>query len=307
MVKVVAVNISKEKGVIKKPVNEIILSGTGIENDAHAGSWHRQVSLLAKESIQKYAEKLGRDIQPGEFAENITTEGMEIYKATPLSCFENVNIVLQVTQIGKKCHGSNCAIFKESGDCVMPKEGVFARVIKGGRLKAGDILNYIPKVVKALIITLSDRASKGEYNDISGPKLENNLKDHIKKLGWEFGSELKIIPDEVDQLREVIEASYADYDVIFTTGSTGIGPRDIAPEALKPLLDKEIPGIMELIRVKYGMDKPNAILSRSVAGVKGDTLIYSIPGSPKAIDEYCIEIFKTLKHSMLMIRSIDSH
>jgi len=307
MVKVVAVNTSKEKGTIKNPVNEIILSGTGIENDAHAGSWHRQVSLLALESIQKYAEKLGRDIQPGEFAENITTEGMEIYKATPLSCFENGNIVLQVTQIGKKCHGNNCAIFKESGDCVMPKEGVFARVIKGGRLKAGDTFNYIPKVVKALIITLSDRASKGEYNDISGPKLENNLKGHIKKLGWEFGSELKIIPDEVDQLREVIEAGYADYDVIFTTGSTGIGPRDIAPEALKPLLDKEIPGIMELIRVKYGMDKPNAILSRSVAGVKGDTLIYSIPGSPKAIDEYCIEIFKTLKHSMLMIRSIDSH
>ena len=307
MVNVIAVNISKERGTIKKPVNEIILSGKGIENDAHAGSGHRQVSLLAIESIQKYADKSGRDIQPGEFAENITTAGMEIYKATPLSCFENDNIVFQVTQIGKKCHGTSCAIYKETGDCVMPKEGIFARVIKGGILKAGDTLNYTPKVVKVLIITLSDRVSKGEYKDISGPKLESNLQSHMKEIGWELDAALKIIPDEVDQLQDIINENYTDFDIIFTTGSTGIGPRDIAPESIRPLLDKEIPGIMELIRVKYGMDKPNAMLSRSMAGVKGKTLIYSLPGSPNAIDEYCSEILKTLKHSMLMIHSIDSH
>ena len=247
MVKIVAVNISEKKGTIKKPVEEILLTDKGIEKDAHAGTWHRQVSLLASESIQKQRDLAGREISPGEFAENITTQGMEIHKATQLSHFENENISLQVTQIGKKCHGSSCAIFRESGDCVMPREGIFARVIRGGTLKAGDTLEYIPKVIKALIITLSDRASKGEYTDISGPRLRDLLKLHIEGLGWDFSPQLKIIPDEIGQLQEIIEASYTDFDIIFTTGSTGIGPRDIAPEAIRPILDKEIPGIMELI------------------------------------------------------------
>jgi len=307
MVKIVAVNISEKKGTIKKPVKEILLTDKGIEKDAHSGNWHRQVSLLASESIQKQRDLAGREISPGEFAENITTEGMEIHKATQLSHFENEELCLQVTQIGKKCHGSSCAIFRESGDCVMPREGIFARVIRGGTLKAGDTLEYFPKVVKALIITLSDRASKGEYTDISGPRLQKLLKLHIEGLGWGFSSQLKILPDEISRLREIIESSYTDFDIIFTTGSTGIGPRDIAPEAIRPILDKEIPGITELIRVKFGTDKPNATLSRSVAGLKGETLIYCLPGSPKAIDEYCSEILKTLKHSILMIHSIDSH
>ena len=124
MVKIVAVNISEKKGTIKKPVKEILLTDKGIEKDAHSGNWHRQVSLLASESIQKQRDLAGREISPGEFAENITTEGMEIHKATQLSHFENEELCLQVTQIGKKCHGSSCAIFRESGDCVMPREGV---------------------------------------------------------------------------------------------------------------------------------------------------------------------------------------
>ena len=97
------------------------------------------------------------------------------------------------------------------------------------------------------------------------------------------------------------------YNIIFTTGGTGIGPRDITVETIIPLLTKEIPGIMEYIRVKYGSEKPNALLSRGVAGLIGTTLIYTLPGSVKAVNEYMEEIFKTLMHALQMIYGIDSH
>jgi molybdenum cofactor synthesis domain-containing protein len=307
MIEIISVNTSVKKGEIKNNVEEIILNQEGIEGDIHAGSWHRQVSLLGLESITKFEKKLGREIRPGEFAENITTRGMDVAGITPLSIIANANIRLQVTQIGKKCHGKNCAIFRETGDCIMPAEGVFARVLKGGTLRAGDTLEYIPKTINSLVITLSDRVSRGEYEDISGPLLKNRIQEFIGDLGWESEINLCVVPDEIKDVQKILKDEGRDHDLIFTTGSTGIGPRDVAPEAIKPMLDKEIPGIMEMIRVKYGMEKHNALLSRSIAGVMGQSLVYCLPGSPKAIEEYTKEIFKTLRHSLLMLHSIDSH
>ncbi|MDO9512649.1 MAG: hypothetical protein Q7J34_12875 [Bacteroidales bacterium] len=141
---VLAVNISEEKGTIKKPVDHIILNEKGVENDAHAGDWHRQLSLLAAESISRFEVSMNRKINFGEFAENISTQGLELKDCKPGDLFYNETIRLEVTQIGKSCHGSNCEIFKEVGNCVMPKEGIFARVISGGVLKAGDKLWYQP-------------------------------------------------------------------------------------------------------------------------------------------------------------------
>lgn len=305
--KVIAVNTSVRKGSVKKPVPGIVLNMEGIENDAHAGPWHRQVSLLGIESIRRFEKETGRPTAPGEFAENITTEGLELSGTSPLSIIHNENITLEITQIGKKCHGSSCAIYKETGDCIMPKEGIFARVINAGLLKAGDLLEYTPKIIKALIITLSDRASKGQYKDVSGPLLAEKLEKHVIDSGWDFEAGLQIIPDETEVLQNLLRSESGKFDLVFTTGSTGIGPRDIAPEAVRPLLDKEIPGIMELIRVKYGMEKHNALLSRSLAGVIEKTLVYCLPGSPRAIEEYTGEISKTLKHSLLMLNSIDQH
>jgi len=95
--------------------------------------------------------------------------------------------------------------------------------------------------------------------------------------------------------------------LVFTTGGTGIGPNDVTPEAVRKIIDKEMPGIMELIRVKYGTEKPGALLSRSVAGVASQTLIYALPGSPKAVKEYTDEIFKTVMHAFRMLFGVDSH
>ncbi len=142
-IKVVSVNISREKGTIKTPVPEIVLNDKGVAGDAHAGDWHRQVSLLAKESVEKWAAKAGRKVNWGEFAENITTEGITLYETNPGDKLIIGDTELEVTQIGKKCHGKGCAIFKEVGNCVMPAEGIFAKVIRYGKVKPGDIIEYI--------------------------------------------------------------------------------------------------------------------------------------------------------------------
>jgi MOSC domain-containing protein YiiM len=137
--KIVAVCSSETKGIKKVDIKQGILKTEyGLIDDAHAdSSWHRQVSLLAVESIEK-AQKMGFDVGPGDFAENLTCEGIDLVSlqvGTRLSVGDG--ITLEITQIGKECH-SGCAIFKQTGKCIMPKEGVFARVIKGGPVKTGD-------------------------------------------------------------------------------------------------------------------------------------------------------------------------
>lgn len=140
---VVAVCISEKKGERKKPVESVELrENHGIVGDAHAGEWHRQVSLLAKESIEKM-RKMGLDVDSGDFAENITTQGIDL-PALPVGTLVEIGeTLLEVTQIGKECH-TRCAIYHQAGDCVMPKEGIFARVLQGGVVKPGDSIKVIP-------------------------------------------------------------------------------------------------------------------------------------------------------------------
>ena len=307
-IKVLSVNISEKKGTIKVPVDKISLSHIGIEGDAHSGKWHRQISLLGKESLDKTEPSIGRKLEYGEFAENITTEGFPLYTMKPFDKLICGDILLEVTQIGKKCHGANCSIFQETGNCVMPKEGIFCRVIQGGDLQAGAVFEYHPRVIKVHIITLSDRASQGIYEDKSGPLLKKLSETFFSESGRSVIIENSAIPDDEALLEELLKSLIEkNTDIIFTTGGTGIGPRDITPDVVKALLDKEIPGIMEMIRMKYGMQFPNALISRSIAGVAGRTLIYTLPGNPKAVKEYSDEIFKTVEHSFRMLYNIDEH
>ena len=308
MIEVLSVNISEKKGVVKHEVPKIVLDDKGIITDAHAGSWHRQVSMLGIESVEKFEKKAGRKIKFGEFAENITTKGMELFNTKPFDRFVNENIELEVTQIGKKCHGDNCAIYREVGNCVMPKEGIFVRVKKGGELKAGVKFTYSPKVFKIRVITLSDRASSGVYEDKSGPKVTEFLEEYFEKIAWRCEIENIIIPDDPEQLALLLtDVAQKKIDIVFTTGGTGIGPKDFTPDIIHPMLDKEIPGIMEHIRLKYGQEKPNALLSRGIAGVMNESLVYVMPGSVKAVKEYMTEITKTLQHLIFMLHALDVH
>jgi molybdenum cofactor synthesis domain-containing protein len=307
-IKVVSVNISEKKGTIKIPVPEIELNELGVSGDAHAGNWHRQVSLLADESVERFTHSAGRKIKYGEFAENITTIGLELVNTHPLDRLTIGNVELEITQIGKECHGTSCNIFKEVGNCVMPKEGIFARVLKNGKIKAGDEVEYIPRIYRVRIITLSDRASRGEYSDRSGPKIEQLLSSFFEAEGWKYVIERKLIADNEKELSILLsQAREQQFDIVITTGGTGIGPRDITPEVVEPLLDKKIPGIMELIRFKYGSVKPNALISRAVAGVMKQSLVYTLPGSVKAVEEYLTEIIPTLRHSIYMLHNLDAH
>jgi molybdopterin adenylyltransferase len=165
----------------------------------------------------------------------------------------------------------------------------------------------IPEKIDVLIITLSDRAHKGEYRDLSGPRIKERLLEYFMEQNWTGEFNLTLIPDDSAMLEGILKSAGNVYKLIFTTGGTGIGPRDITVDTVRSLLSKEIPGIMEYIRVKYGSVNPNALLSRSVAGVLGDALIYTLPGSVKAVDEYMTEILKTLNHTFMMKSGIDKH
>jgi molybdopterin adenylyltransferase len=165
----------------------------------------------------------------------------------------------------------------------------------------------IPEEIEVLVITLSDRASKGDYEDLSGPAISKMVQNYFEGINIKCTITAILIPDVPEELREILHVSGANFNIIFTTGGTGIGLRDITVDTIKPLLTKEIPGIMEFIRVKYGTDKPNALLSRGVAGLIGNTLIYTLPGSVRAVNEYMEEIQKTLLHTLQMLYGIDNH
>ena len=140
--RIVSVNLATDKGVRKSPQTEVVLvAGHGVRGDAHAGPWHRQVSLLAVESVQKMRDK-GLDVNPGDFGENLTTAGIVLHEL-PIGARMSVGeTLLEVTQIGKVCH-DHCAIYYAAGDCVMPREGIFVRVLRGGLLRAGDTITLV--------------------------------------------------------------------------------------------------------------------------------------------------------------------
>ena len=143
MAKIVSINISTKKGVIKDPISKAELKiDHGIVGDAHAGNWHRQISMLAEESIQKMKDKGFNHLKFGDFAENITTEGIEVHTLPVGTKLKIGECEVEVTQIGKKCH-NGCAIKQTTGDCVMPREGIFVKVLKEGTIQPNDIIEVL--------------------------------------------------------------------------------------------------------------------------------------------------------------------
>lgn len=296
--RVIAVCISEKKGTQKKEVPSVkLVPDWGIENDAHAGKWHRQVSLLALEKIEAFREK-GADVDFGAFGENIVAEGFD-FRTLPVGTrFRIGDALLELSQIGKECH-THCAIYHQVGDCIMPREGVFTVVLRGGTVKAGDEIEMIDadpdRPFTAAWITLSDKGAAGEREDKSGPLIGEMLTG----AGYNVVEGL-LIPDDPETLkRQLIRlADQRQVNVIFTTGGTGFSPRDLTPEATIEVCDRLTPGISEAIRA-YSMTKtPKAMLSRAAAGMRKQTLIINLPGSPKAVKE-CLEfILNPLEHGL---------
>lgn len=296
MGKVVSVNISEKKGTIKHPVEQIELrKGFGIEGDAHARDWHRQVSLLDLSSFDKMHNNASVELKPGIFAENITTEGVDLWHLPVGTRLEIGDTLLEITQIGKECH-RHCQVFRQVGDCVMPREGIFAKVIMEGMIKAGQSIKIIP-TLRVVILTVSDKGSTGERADLSGPALAEALEGKATVLIQD------IVPDDFEQIKEkLIAYSEQGLDLVFTTGGTGFAPRDNTPEATMAVIERPAPGIVEAIRARSLEITPFAMLSRATAGIRGKTLIINFPGSPKAALE-CLEVFlPVMNHAVETLR-----
>ncbi len=296
MASVVSLNISEKKGMIKHAVEQIELKvNHGIVGDAHAGNWHRQVSFLDLSSFGKMRNSATVDLRPGIFAENITTEGIDLWHLPIGTQLQLGEAVLEITQIGKECH-RHCQVFRQVGDCVMPREGIFGIVIKEGVVKPGQEIQIIP-TLRVAILTVSDKGSTGEREDLSGPALAEALEGKAQVLIQE------IVPDEFEEIRAKL-LSYCDQelDLVFTTGGTGFAPRDVTPEATQAVVERQTPGITEAIRAKSMEITPMAMLSRATAGIHGKTLIINLPGSPKAAVE-CLEVFlPVMNHAVETLR-----
>lgn len=297
-----AICISDHRGTAKYVIHEAELKADwGIVGDAHAGNWHRQVSLLEREKIEAFRKK-GVDVAYGAFGENLIVNGIDLRTIQVGSLIHVGACLLELTQIGKECH-DHCAIYKAVGECIMPKEGVFARVLKGGTIQPGDEIIVEPLAkdhpFTAAIITLSDRAFKGIYEDRSGPA----IREYLEGKGFDVLEQI-LLPDEKPFLqKELIRlADQRQVNVIFTTGGTGFSPRDITPEATEAVCDRMAPGIAMAILSESLKITPNAMLSRQTAGIRKQTLIINLPGSPKACREDLDILMPALGHGLGILR-----
>lgn len=302
MGRIMAVCTSEKRGTQKHPISSgHFIAGWGIEGDAHAGQWHRQVSLLSWEKIEAFRRR-GAAVDYGAFGENLVVSGFD-FAALPVGTqFQCGQVVLEITQIGKECH-RHCAIYEVTGDCIMPREGVFARVLQEGSIKPGDTIDKIKPTKKrpyqAAVITLSDKGIRGERVDESGPLIEEVLQHQ----GYEVVERIILSDDAYALARHLMRlADQRQVDLIMTTGGTGFGPRDVTPEATLSVATKQVPGIAEAMRAASMAVTKRAMLSRAVSVIRGKTLIINLPGSPKACQE-CMDVFlDTIPHGLDLLR-----
>lgn len=303
MGKIMAVNISEERGTQKKNVHSArLIEDWGIEHDAHAGKWHRQVSLLSYEKIEEFRKK-GAPVDGGAFGENLIIQGIDLRHlpvGTRLACGE---VLLEVTQIGKQCH-NGCEIFRLMGDCIMPREGIFAKVLRGGMVSEGDEITVEKRPLRAAILTASDSGYAGEREDVSGPTIRKILEEN----GYQVVHTI-LLPDDREMLAQEMSriADEGVAELLVTTGGTGFSPRDCMPEATMDITERAVPGIPEAIRAYSMTITPRAMLSRAAAGIRKYTLIINLPGSPKAVKESLEYILPSLEHGLEILTGTASN
>ncbi len=297
-----AICISPARGTEKRPVEKgVFIEGYGIEHDAHAGNWHRQVSLLSYDKVLDFNQK-GANVTDGDFGENILAEGID-FKHLPVgTVLKAGTVTLRMTQIGKDCH-SHCAIHQRVGDCIMPREGVFAEVLVSGEIRAGDEMTVIlpdpDRSFTAAVITLSDKGANGARRDESGPAAVGILKD----AGYEIVETL-LLPDEPALLKKELcrLVDQRQVELILTSGGTGFSLRDQTPEATMAVADRNAPGIAEYIRMCSARVTDRAMLGRGVSVIRKRSLIINLPGSPKAVKESLGFIMEPLEHGLKILR-----
>ena len=332
MGKVLAVCISREKGTPKRDIGsaELIVEH-GLKNDAHAGPSLRQVSLLSHEIIEKFKKQAATqasciksaNIEHGDFGENLVVQGIQLSSLPIGTILRCGKVILEITQIGKECH-KHCAIFDAMGDCIMPREGIFAKVIKGGIISNGDEITTVAAEVQAgntaqpnsavhgavaainpyrfWIIIASDRCSKGEQEDKSTPV----IRDLAGAAGFTEAG-FSLLSDDQDgleaEIKRICDNGLAD--LILTSGGTGFSPRDRMPEATLSVSERLVPGIAEAMRAGSMNITKRTMLSRAVSVIRKKTLIINLPGSPKAVLENLSIVMPELHHGLDILTEKD--
>ena len=338
--KIVALCISEARGTVKHAVPQVkLIKDYGIEGDAHAGHWHRQVSLLSAEQVEAFNQRIAcgnaqilekaklatldakesdNIAEPGEtekaiiepaiegtFGENILVSGIDLRQLPVGSTLTAGAVILKLSQIGKECH-SHCQIFHRVGDCIMPREGVFATVEQGGELTTGmEITVELPNPnapLRAAVVTLSDKGSRGERVDTAGPRAAELL----AAAGYEVVEQV-LLPDVQAKIERELKrlADSRQVDLIITTGGTGMAPRDVTPEATLAVATRSVPGIAEAIRAGSLAITKRAMLSRGVSVLRNSTLIVNLPGSKKAVEEALEIVLPVLEHGIRLAKGTD--
>lgn len=338
--KIVALCISEARGTVKHAVPQVkLIKDYGIEGDAHAGHWHRQVSLLSAEQVEAFnqliacsntqilekaklatldAKESDNIAEPGEtekaiiepaiegtFGENILVSGIDLRQLPVGSTLTAGAVILKLSQIGKECH-SHCQIFHRVGDCIMPREGVFATVEQGGVLTLGmPITVHLPAAdapLRAAVVTLSDKGSRGERVDTAGP----SAAELLAAAGYEVVEQV-LLPDVQAKIERELKrlADSRQVDLIITTGGTGMAPRDVTPEATLAVATRSVPGIAEAIRAGSLAITKRAMLSRGVSVLRNSTLIVNLPGSKKAVEEALEIVLPVLEHGIRLAKGTD--
>jgi len=305
MPRIDALCTAAEKGTPKRSVETArFREDHGIEGDAHAGTGHRQVSLLAAEDIARTlpADHPGRT--PGASAENAVVSGLDLASVglgTRLRLGGEVE--LAITQIGKSPRQVRCEgpLTRTS---LLPRLGLFARVLAGGTVRVGDpveVLSLVPRErFQAVVLTVSDRCAAGEAADTAGPAaaelLRTGLDAHV------YATE--IVPDDRDRIADRLRrwADGRGIDLVATVGGTGFAPRDVTPEATRAVVERPAPGLDEMMRAASLAETPHAALSRGCSGLSGRTLILNLPGSERGAVENLRAVLPALGHGLRKLR-----
>jgi len=297
----ISVNLGKARGVPKHPVNKgTLIPEWGLEGDAHGGDWDRQISLFPIEAMALVPKIIRKTFEENAYSENLTIEGIPPEKLGHGTILTIGNTRIKILEIGKETFEP-----PESGrPYIISREGRFGRVVKGGTVKPGDLVEVVdegtldPEAPRVVLVTLSDKGAKGEREDISG----RFLNWYATRMGAAVLSSV-IIPDEKNIIKEtLVKGVEAKADLILTTGGTGLAPRDVTPDATLEVIDREVPGFAEAMRAESLKNTPHAMVSRAVSGIAEKTLIINLPGSPKAVAECMEVIFPALRHAIDKLR-----
>jgi len=304
---VLHVCVSERKGTAKTPVPAVRLRADyGVEGDAHAGSGHRQVSLLSDADIEAMRAR-GLNLQPGAFGENLVVTGLALDQFGIGTRLRIGLAELEITQIGKVCH-QRCPIFYQAGDCIMPRSGLFARVLVGGEIAPGapvTVTQLVPRaVIQAAVLTVSDRCAAGVMQDTAGPAVGALLEQELRARV----AASCIVPDESEAIASALRGFVErGLDVVVTTGGTGCGPRDVTPEATRTVITREVPGLAEAMRAASARKTPHAWLQRGICGIAGATIIFNLPGSEQGATDNLAAILPVIPHAVALLRGQTPH